>query len=740
MHLVQIAARTPAAQAWEAHPRGVAGGEFAALLDLWLAAVLAAAGSVPQGVACDGVPEAAEGGLHAGTAAGVRRHPNPEAENGRPTRESLDCETGTVDPWAGPGGASWVWPFTHAAAYPLSSGAKCPVPRVGGSAPARDDPFPETDCGHLECFVRPEALLAAAATPPCVAAPVAGPKVEGVQAAAGFWAAQPTPGPFSAVPAVEGCAEDPGPAPGGGSRGTVVAGRLAKKSAGVPVDGVLGPQALSGTGGRPEGTGQPEGHPGTVFPVGASATEDRATWGPGPVREGPVPAGSARSAPVGRTGGPYEGPVAVATVAGSASGEQAARDPDLTFGLGHRPGFEGAAADSGLPARMTLRAVATVEVDPSGFQGREVWRRLAAVRGNAERVSGVLAANLWRVGPRDGSASVRPGWSAPSAGPADAGNLPQVPAAVLNPGEGSAAKAMYHLAEKAFAAEAGALTAQGAPACGDPPAGVPGEATSGPQTVPQLQGPAPRYAEGRGEDAAATGTPRSVEATSGGVPEGGDAAGAATEAEGRQRDGGTGAVPGWRGTAFEPPAASETPVRGTDRRPTGTVAPREAEAGTAVAAAGPLRVMHEGHHPPEAERVPPGVVPERVLAAVRHLAKTGEGQVRLELELDPPALGRLVVRLAWDDGVLRADFLVASHQARQAVEAFLPCLRENLAGLVTLAETGVWVYPDTMASGWWQPARHHQEPLPGAAVPVSEREAEPVFRGWPHGGVLDCLI
>jgi len=74
------------------------------------------------------------------------------------------------------------------------------------------------------------------------------------------------------------------------------------------------------------------------------------------------------------------------------------------------------------------------------------------------------------------------------------------------------------------------------------------------------------------------------------------------------------------------------------------------------------------------------------------------------------------------------------------VEAFLPRLRENLAGLVTLAETGVWVYPDATASGWWQPARHHPEPLPGTAAPVPERETEPVFWGRPHGGVLDCLV
>ncbi len=710
MHLVQVAGRTPAAQAWDAHARAGAGGEFAALLDLWLAAVLAAGGSVPQGVACDGVPAPAEGGLHAGTAAGVRRHPDPEAGNGRPVRGSQDSETGTVDPWDGPGGVSWGWPFTDAAAYPSSPGVKGPVSRVGGSAPARDDPFPETDCGHLECLVRPahEVFLAAEATPPCAVVLVAGSKVEGVQAAAGFRASQPPPGPFSAVPAVEGCAEDPGPASGGGSRGTVVAGRPAERSGGVPVEGVRAPQALSGT-------GQPEGHPGTVPPAGVSATEDLATWGPGHVREGAVPAGTTRSAPVGRTGGPCEGPVAVSTAAGSTAEDRAAPKPE----------------------------------------GREMWRRPPEDGGNPERAS-VPAADPLGLGPQGGSASARPGKLAPPVEPADAGNRSHTPAPGLTPGEGRDAGAGFRAAGEAppaeggktalqgerghtgcvgcrpaSPAEAGKLAVRAALAPGDAMVGTPGEGVPGPQTVQRVQDSRSRYGPGPGEgaDAAAAAT-----------PEGGDAAGAATQAEARQRDGGSGPVPEWRGTAFEPPAARETPVRGTDLTPTGTVVPREAEDGTAVAAAGPLRVMHEGHHPREAERVPPGVVPERVLAAVRHLAQTGEGQVRLELELDPPGLGRLVVRLAWDDGVLRADFLVANHQARQAVEAFLPRLRENLAGLVTLAETGVWVYPDTTASGWWQPARHHQEPLPGAAVPVPEREAEPVFWGRPHGGVLDCLI
>ncbi|MBC7106223.1 MAG: flagellar hook-length control protein FliK [Firmicutes bacterium] len=132
-------------------------------------------------------------------------------------------------------------------------------------------------------------------------------------------------------------------------------------------------------------------------------------------------------------------------------------------------------------------------------------------------------------------------------------------------------------------------------------------------------------------------------------------------------------------------------------------------------------------------------MPERVLTAVRHLSQSGRGRLRLALDLDPPALGRVVVRLAWEDGVLRADFLVASHEARQAVEAFLPRLRESLAGLVHLAEAGVWVRPDTTASDRWQSAPYRWDPMPAAAS-VAEREADPVFRGRPHGGVIDCLV
>jgi len=736
LHLVQIADRTPAAQAWSEHPRGAAGGDFAA----WLAAFFAAGnGGLP---AIAAVPEPAEGGPAQGILPAAPRQPGAwdtflglptmgTDENGpfcwKPSvppasaaealaraaglegeqanrREVERHDVGTDPQVAGARRAGFFADGDDAADRPAPGGEN-PVSRTHGPPTVRDAPFVETDSEFAgpSVWSAAEVLPAAAAVWPCAVAPVTGPKAEpapeqAAQVVDGLWASPPPAGLLPAVPAMEGYAEGPGPAlPGAESRGAAVASRPAERPEGVPAGGARGPQVASGTGPGPDRTGHLEGHQEAVPSSGAPTVEGRSAWGPNCAREGAGPAGTTRATLEGRTGGPHGEAAAVATAAGSRAQVQAepdaqrsgpggtalpatakaraAPDPDLASGWGHRPRAEGPVAESGVPGGVAPRPAANGEVGPSGPAGPEMGPWLPEAMGNSERV-GVLAADPWRMGPPDGSAS----------------------------------------------------------------AGLPGEATRGPQAVPRVQGPAPRYAEGWSAEVATTVAPRSVDAASAGMPEGGDAAGAAAQADGRPPHLGSNTVPGARDTALAPPAAHEAPVRGTERPPAGSVRHREAEAGTGVAAAGPLRVVHEGHQPPEVQRVTPALVPERVLAAVRHLTQTGEGQVRLELQLDPPGLGRLTVRLAWDDGVLRADFLVATQEARQAVEAFLPRLRESLTGLVTLAETGVWVYPDATASDWWQPARHHREPLPGVFAPVSDGEGEPLFRGWSHGGVLDCLV
>jgi flagellar hook-length control protein FliK len=78
---------------------------------------------------------------------------------------------------------------------------------------------------------------------------------------------------------------------------------------------------------------------------------------------------------------------------------------------------------------------------------------------------------------------------------------------------------------------------------------------------------------------------------------------------------------------------------------------------------------------------------ERLIA---RLSDAPNGQLEMEVQLEPPALGRLIVKLVRADGGLRASFVVTNESARTTVQNEMPALQRALeqAG-VTLTEFSV---------------------------------------------------
>jgi hypothetical protein len=60
------------------------------------------------------------------------------------------------------------------------------------------------------------------------------------------------------------------------------------------------------------------------------------------------------------------------------------------------------------------------------------------------------------------------------------------------------------------------------------------------------------------------------------------------------------------------------------------------------------------------------------------LTSTEDNQQMIEVQLDPPELGRLVIKLVRSESGLKADFLVSNESARQAVQNELPGLQRAL--------------------------------------------------------------
>jgi flagellar hook-length control protein FliK len=79
-------------------------------------------------------------------------------------------------------------------------------------------------------------------------------------------------------------------------------------------------------------------------------------------------------------------------------------------------------------------------------------------------------------------------------------------------------------------------------------------------------------------------------------------------------------------------------------------------------------------------------------AILSYLNQGGRLPARLQLQLDPPALGKMTVHLALDAGTLSVTFVTASSHARDAVAAGLPQMRELLdRNNLVLGHTGVYV-------------------------------------------------
>lgn len=78
---------------------------------------------------------------------------------------------------------------------------------------------------------------------------------------------------------------------------------------------------------------------------------------------------------------------------------------------------------------------------------------------------------------------------------------------------------------------------------------------------------------------------------------------------------------------------------------------------------------------------------ERLIA---RLSDAPNGQLEMEVQLEPPALGRLIVKLVRADGGLRASLVVTNESARTTVQNEMPALQRALeqAG-VTLTEFSV---------------------------------------------------
>jgi hypothetical protein len=96
------------------------------------------------------------------------------------------------------------------------------------------------------------------------------------------------------------------------------------------------------------------------------------------------------------------------------------------------------------------------------------------------------------------------------------------------------------------------------------------------------------------------------------------------------------------------------------------------------------------------------------------LTSTDDNQQTLEVQLEPPELGRLVIKLVRSETGLKADFVVSNESARLAVQSELPALQRALeqAG-ITLNQFNV---------------SQHGQDRSGGRPAQEERDVEPLVR------------
>jgi len=123
-------------------------------------------------------------------------------------------------------------------------------------------------------------------------------------------------------------------------------------------------------------------------------------------------------------------------------------------------------------------------------------------------------------------------------------------------------------------------------------------------------------------------------------------------------------------------------------------------------------------NPVPAPAVTVAALPNQVTQSiVEHLNQGGQLPAQLQLQLDPPALGKLTVHLALAAGTLSVTFVAASAHARDAVAASLPQMRELLGqNNLVLGHTGVYVGSPAGGQGGGD---GRGAPRPGTRLPAA---------------------
>ncbi|MDI6710321.1 MAG: flagellar hook-length control protein FliK [Bacillota bacterium] len=126
----------------------------------------------------------------------------------------------------------------------------------------------------------------------------------------------------------------------------------------------------------------------------------------------------------------------------------------------------------------------------------------------------------------------------------------------------------------------------------------------------------------------------------------------------------------------------------------------------------PAAVTAQAPPPAGTFNSPPGLSPAQVVQQVmRHLDQMRDhpGQpVRVEIAVDPPHLGPVTVKLTLVRGELSAQFFTPDGAVRDAIQAVLPQLREQLAQhQLQLGQAGVFLGHGDASPGrgqgqWWQ--------------------------------------
>ena len=127
-----------------------------------------------------------------------------------------------------------------------------------------------------------------------------------------------------------------------------------------------------------------------------------------------------------------------------------------------------------------------------------------------------------------------------------------------------------------------------------------------------------------------------------------------------------------------------------------------------------------------------------------YLNQGGRLPAQLQLQLDPPALGKMTVHLAMEAGTLAVTFVTATSHARDAVAASLPQMRELFSqNNLALGHTGVYVGSQSAGrenAGGNPRFDQHRGPDIGFLAPAASEEEGTVSPVQPGLGLLNILV